>query len=95
MTENSVYTWKPCLNLFPAKFSKELEALESEVYVDEGIVKNWDEGQIDPEQASRFTKYMQSSHITAANGLARKINLKERFGVNSLLDVGAGSGCFR
>ncbi len=90
-----MYTWKPCLNLFPIRFPNELKALESEVYVDEGIVKNWDEGKINAEKAAQFTKYMQSSHITAANGLARKINLKEKFGIKSLLDVGAGSGCFR
>ena len=95
MTANSVYSWKSCFDLFPEKFPKELRELESEVYVDEGIVKNWDEGQIHPEQASKIGMYMQSLHITAANGLARKINLNERFGIKSLLDVGAGSGCFR
>ena len=82
------------LNLFPEKFENELKKIQSETYVDEtGIITKWDIGEIDAEHAAKFTKYMQSSHISASNGFAKNVNLSQ-FGVSRFMDVGAGSGCF-
>lgn len=83
------------LNVFPEKFTKELKLIEEENFLDSDIIKKWDDGQIDTEQANKFTQFMQSSNISASNGFAKRVNLKEKFGIQSFIDVGAGSGCFR
>lgn len=94
LTESSVFSWKSMLNFFYDKLEPYFKAIDSELYVDDGIVNNWSSGQIDPEMAAKFTECMQSQSASAANGFAKRINLKERFGVSRMMDIGGGSGCF-
>jgi O-methyltransferase/methyltransferase family protein len=54
-------------------------------------VEGWESGQIDDEQAGRIARFMHSHSMAAAAGLARDVSFE---GVNRLLDVGGGSGCF-
>ena len=83
------------LSVYPENFTMYTNAIESENCLDKkGLVNNWSSGSIDPTLAAQFTKYMHSSHSSSANGFAKRINLKEKFGVDSFLDVGGGSGCF-
>ena len=82
------------LNFFFNKLEPYFKAIESEVYLDDGIVNNWSSGEIDSNLAAIFTDCMQSCSASAANGFAKRINLKNNFNVASFLDVGGGSGCF-
>jgi 2-polyprenyl-3-methyl-5-hydroxy-6-metoxy-1,4-benzoquinol methylase len=51
----------------------------------------WEQGQINPEQARIMAGVMHSHSLPSAVGLARWLDLR---GVQRLLDVGGGSGCF-
>lgn len=52
---------------------------------------NWLAGGFDPERAKGFTRAMHSKGLPGAISVARRGNFD---GVNRLLDVGGGSGCF-
>ena len=98
LTSSSIFSWKSMLNLFPEKFTSFMQAIDTENYsgveLEGSFVNNWSVGSIAPEKAVQFTNYMQSLHLSAANGLAKKVDLKKRFDVSSILDVAGGSGCF-
>ncbi len=51
----------------------------------------WSEGSVGPEMARMVAEYMQANSLKAAAVAARVFDLS---GTRSLLDVGAGSGCF-
>jgi hypothetical protein len=57
------------------------------------IVQLWESGNVDLEMAEKFTHLMQSISRTPSIVLANKFNLK-KLGIQSLLDVAAGSGCY-
>jgi hypothetical protein len=56
-----------------------------------GSIDSWASGDVDPERARRVAAAMQSHSLSAAVALARNADFA---GVNRLLDVGGGSGCF-
>lgn len=58
------------------------------------IVKMWENGEISPEMALGFTNVMEVLSKTAAKVLAEKFELK-KIGINSILDIAGGSGCYR
>ncbi len=49
----------------------------------------------DMQVAQNIGEVMQAHSLAVANVFSEKINLKEKFGVTSFMDVGAGSGCYR
>ena len=92
LTHSSAFSWKAML---VSKSQKALEALERENFLNTVHVGNWSEGKTESdERAVQFTEFMQSQHLSAANDLAVKVDLRKKFGVNSLIDVAGGSGCF-
>jgi hypothetical protein len=58
------------------------------------IIKMWQEGNISAEMAAGFTLIMQVVSKTASRVLAEKFDLKSH-GIDSILDVAGGSGCYR
>ncbi|MDG2176786.1 MAG: methyltransferase [Gammaproteobacteria bacterium] len=56
-----------------------------------GSADGWESGQMDPELAKTVTDFMHCHSITSAVGLAHTCDFS---GVNKLLDVGGGSGCY-
>lgn len=60
-------------------------------YQEKSFTQMWEDGTITPEAAQSFTQGMQTMHFAAAEYLAKSGVFN---GVNNLLDVGAGSGCF-
>jgi hypothetical protein len=59
------------------------------------IMKAWEKGKIDSTMATNFTKLMRSLSTNPSIIFSRMINLKETFGIDSILDVAGGSGCYR
>jgi predicted O-methyltransferase YrrM len=55
------------------------------------VAELWEPGEIEPGIAQLLTKSMRSESLASATGLALRGNFR---GVNHLLDVGGGSGCF-
>ncbi len=54
-------------------------------------IEQWETGELDPKRAKALTRWMHSHSFPAAMGAARRGNF---VGVNRLLDVAGGSGCF-
>ena len=95
LTHSSVFSWKAIANYFPEKTNEYMKALETENYLNEQVIGGWSQGlTISAEKATQFTEFMQSLHAQTANALAKKIDMRQKFSVNSILDVAGGSGCF-
>ncbi|MCP5003503.1 MAG: ubiquinone/menaquinone biosynthesis protein [Planctomycetes bacterium] len=58
---------------------------------DKPDIEQWEAGKLDPKRAEALTRWMHSHSFPAAMGVARRGNFA---GVNRLLDVAGGSGCF-
>jgi O-methyltransferase domain/Dimerisation domain len=58
---------------------------------DDRPVDAWASGKVEIEQARMIAAFMHSHSVPAALGMARNVDFA---GVNRLLDVGGGSGCF-
>lgn len=58
------------------------------------IIKMWQNGEISSEMAAGFTLVMQTLSKSAASSLATLFDLKKH-GINGILDVAGGSGCYR
>lgn len=72
-----------------------MEAIERENHVNKELVGEWSQGSaISDEKAAQFSGFMQSLHMTAANGLAKLVDFRKKFNVTYMLDVAGGSGCF-
>lgn len=83
-------------NVFPINFDLYVNAIQLDTCLDQrDLIKEWTKGTIDSDTALKFTTFMQDIHSLSANGFAKKIDLKHQFNVNSFLDVGGGSGCYR
>jgi acetylserotonin N-methyltransferase len=54
-------------------------------------VEAWESGQLGLERAGQIARFMNSHSMAAAAGLARIVSFE---GVDRLLDVGGGSGCY-
>jgi hypothetical protein len=90
----SSYYWGGMLHLvrdMPLTYSVLWEALlrnKPIAYADKEL---WETHEQDPKQAELFTRAMQSQSFPGAMGVAQRGNFT---GVQRLLDVGGGSGCF-
>ena len=53
--------------------------------------ESWESGQVDMAMAREITAFMHSHSMAAAVGMTKSMDFS---GINSVLDVGGGSGCF-
>ena len=95
MLKESPYYWGPF-------FSRRAEAFPNYKMILENIrdgetveareaADGWESGQMEPEAAKAVTDFMHCHSITSAVGLAHSCDFS---GVQKLLDVGGGSGCY-
>ena len=66
------------------KFNEEKEKLEM-----------WQYNTISIDEAKSMAELIHNYSYVYAVAFARKINLKEKFEISRVLDIGGGSGCFR
>ena len=98
---DSHHYWGPVLHFFREPrmtHAQVLEALRSpetashwEVIEEDKGSKVWSLGSMPPDIATEIASYMNANSLTAAEYVAREIDLS---GTRRLLDVGSGSGCF-
>jgi hypothetical protein len=59
------------------------------------ILDSWEEGKVDLEKTKIITDFNYGFIGNAPLVLSKLVNLKETFGIQSILDIGGGSGCYR
>jgi hypothetical protein len=94
LVPESPYYWGPLIRFFreaPINWSSLREALEKDKQP--GLVGDdiWETHEIDPERAKGFTDAMHAHIFAEAMGTALRGDFN---GVNRMLDVAGGSGCF-
>jgi acetylserotonin N-methyltransferase len=94
MLKDSPFYWGPFFSYMAANLPLHALLMENVrgVATGEGRpVQGWEDGQIDEKLARQLTDFMHCHSIAPAVGLARTCDFS---GVNRLLDVGGGSGCY-
>ena len=94
MLKDSPFYWGPFFSYMAANLPLHELLLDNVrgVATGEGRpVQGWEEGQIDEALARKLTDFMHCHSIAPAVGLAKSCDFS---GVDRLLDVGGGSGCY-
>lgn len=96
LLESSQNNWLPFLTQDSEGVKKMIDALRKD-YDDckkpSVSMESWISGQISLEDGRRISAFMHSHSLSAAIALAEIVEFT-KFGVNRILDVGGGSGCF-
>jgi hypothetical protein len=94
MLKESPFFWGPFFSYMAASLPLHQLLLDNVRGVGTGEgrpVQGWEEGQIDAALARRLTDFMHCHSIAPAVGVAKTCDFS---GVQRLLDVGGGSGCY-
>jgi hypothetical protein len=59
------------------------------------VLDSWEVGKIDLDMAKNFTNFMHGFVGNAPLVLSKLVNFKETFGIQSIIDIAGGSGCYR
>jgi len=97
MVEKSPLFAGPVFSCFSKPQDHVREAWESDKkgVLNYPLSNDWSENTIQEESAKELANYFKVFSMSYALAISRKINLKQQFGVNSVLDVAGGSGVFR
>ena len=95
MLKDSPYYWGPFFSWTSASLPNYKIYMENirdgETKEEREAADGWESGEMDPEFARTITDYMHCHSIASAVGMSHTCDFS---GVNKLLDVGGGSGCY-
>jgi len=95
MLKDSPYYWGPFFSWTSASLPNYKIYMENirdgETKEEREAADGWESGEMDPEFARTITDYMHCHSIASAVGMSQTCDFS---GVNKLLDVGGGSGCY-
>ncbi len=95
MLKDSPYYWGPFFSWTSASLPNYKIYMENirdgETMEEREAADGWESGEMDPEFARTITDYMHCHSIASAVGMSQTCDFS---GVNKLLDVGGGSGCY-
>jgi len=95
MLKDSPYYWGPFFSWTSASLPNYKIYMENirdgETKEEREAADGWESGEMDPEFARTITDYMHCHSIASAVGISQTCDFS---GVNKLLDVGGGSGCY-
>jgi len=95
MLKDSPYYWGPFFSWTSTSLPNYKIYMENirdgETKEEREAADGWESGEMDPEFARTITDYMHCHSIASAVGMSQTCDFS---GVNKLLDVGGGSGCY-